>query len=460
VNLRCLIFLLLLLASDVLLAQGDVGAAVQSDSSFRQTSLEASKHLEQSAGAPSLPGDTPLPPQTLAPRVALTLDAAIATAKQNSPRLHEAASVVQRATAAGQTARAYFNPSLEIFEGQQYSRPIATPGVPGLLQHYAAYQPIEIPSERRARQQVAMSALASSQSGAEAVTLSVVSQVKHAFYNALRRREEIRHSEENLQLVQDLRRRVQVEVDVGEKGGLELTRAEAELARARFAVRSAQLQYANSIALLRVAIAAPADANLDPQGEFEPRIPLPPLPAVREDVLRTHPAVAQTEADIQAARATLARERALRIPQPTAFAEFENQPDLRFWRTGVTIPIPLWDKRRGQIGEAKAAIAQSSAVLDQRRLELVSALERAYEQYQLADQQATSLEAGSLRAAESAVEAAKSAYRFGERGIVEVLDAQRVLQGVRGDLLDAQFVRQSALVDLEELGAMTPGVKP
>jgi cobalt-zinc-cadmium efflux system outer membrane protein len=292
------------------------------------------------------------------------------------------------------------------------------------------------------------------------VTLSVVSQVKHAFYNALRRREEIRHSEENLQLVQDLRRRVQVEVDVGEKGGLELTRAEAELARARFAVRSAQLQYANSIALLRVAIAAPADANLDPQGEFEPRIPLPPLPAVREDVLRTHPAVAQTEADIQAARATLARERALRIPQPTAFAEFENQPDLRFWRTGVTIPIPLWDKRRGQIGEAKAAIAQSSAVLDQRRLELVSALERAYEQYQLADQQATSLEAGSLRAAESAVEAAKSAYRFGERGIVEVLDAQRVLQGVRGDLLDAQFVRQSALVDLEELGAMTPGVKP
>lgn len=105
-------------------------------------------------------------------------------------------------------------------------------------------------------------------------------------------------------------------------------------------------------------------------------------------------------------------------------------------------------------------MSRSTAVLDQRRLELISALERAYEQYELADQQATSLEAGSLRAAESAVDAAKSAYRFGERGIVEVLDAQRVLQSVRGDLVDAQFARQAALVDLEEIGAVAPGTRP
>jgi cobalt-zinc-cadmium efflux system outer membrane protein len=290
--------------------------------------------------------------------------------------------------------------------------------------------------------------------------LSVVGDTKHAFYNALRRREEIDHARENLQLVEDLRRRVEVSVNVGEEGRLELTRAEAELGRARFAVTSAQLEYANSIALLRVTIAGAGDADLDPQGEFETRISLPPLKQLRDHVLETHPVLAASRANIQATLATLDRERALRIPQPVAFAEFENQPDLRFWRTGFTVPIPLWDRRQGQIGEAKAATSQASAVLYQRTLELVSALERAYEQYQLADQQATSLESGSLRAAVSAVDAAKAAYRFGERGIVEVLDAQRVLQSVRGDLLDAQFARQSALVDLEELGAIAPGVKP
>jgi outer membrane protein, heavy metal efflux system len=393
-------------------------------------------------------------------RLGLTLAEAIAMAQRNHPRLQEASAVTQRATAAARVARAYTNPSLEIYEGQQYARPVAIPGLPGVLQHYAGYQTIEIPSERHARQRAAQYSVASSRLAEQSVALSVVGDTKHAFYNALRQREEIDHAQENLQLVEDLRRRVEVSVNVGEEGRLELTRAEAELGRARFAVTSAQLEYANAIALLRVTVAGAGDAELDPQGEFEARISLPPLKQLRDHMLETHPAVAASRANIQATLATLDRERALRIPQPVAFAEFENQPDLRFWRTGFTVPLPLWDRRQGQIAEAKAATSQASAVLYQRTLELVSALERAYEQYQLADQQVTSLEAGSLRAAVSAVDAAKAAYRFGERGIVEVLDAQRVLQSVRGDLLDAQFARQSALVDLEELGAVAPGAKP
>ncbi|WP_260706683.1 TolC family protein [Edaphobacter flagellatus] len=390
----------------------------------------------------------------------LTLADALAMAQSNSPRLHEASAATDKATAAIGISRAYTNPSVEVFGGRQYARPIATPGVPGLLQHYAASQTLEVPSERRLRRSVAESMATSARYGQQAIALSVTADVKHAFYNALRREEEIRYAQDNLQLVDDLRHRVEVEVNVGEKGRLELTRAEAELARARFAVRSAQIEYANAIALLRAAIAAPPETNLDLTGHLAPRISLPPLQQVREQILRQHPAISQSQADLQASRTSFDYERALRIPQPTAFAEFENQPDLRYWRTGITIPIPLWDRRRSQIAQAQASIRQSDAVLHQRRLEIIAALERAYEQYQLADQQTTSLEAGSLHAAESAVDAAKAAYRFGERGIVEVLDAQRVLQSVRADLLDAQFARQAALIDLEELGAVAPGANP
>jgi cobalt-zinc-cadmium efflux system outer membrane protein len=398
--------------------------------------------------------------QTSAPTQVLTLDDAIAMAERSNPRLRGAAAATARADAATRTARAYANPSVEIFAGQQYARPIATPGPPGLLQHYAAYQAIEIPSERRARLRIAKLATTSSRFGEAGVLRSVTADVKRAFYDVLRRREEIEHTQENLKLVEDLRRRVEVQVKVGEQGRLELTRAEAELARAGFAVRSAQIELSNAIAILRVAIAAPADAKLEPRGALEPRIQLPSLAELRDQVLRIHPAMAQSQADVQTAQAKLEHDRRLRIPQPTLFAEFENQPDLRFWRTGVTVPIPLWDRRGGQIAEATAAIAQSGAILEQRRLELISVTERAFEQYQLADEQATSLESGELRAAESAVSAAQAAYRFGERGIVEVLDAQRVLQDVRGELVDAQYARQSALSDLEELGAIAPGRRP
>lgn len=381
-------------------------------------------------------------------------------AEKNNPRIRGATASTARADAAVRIASAYSNPSVEFFMGRQYARPIPTPGPVGLLQHYAVNQTIEIPSERAARKRVAELARQSSRIGETRVLRSVSADAKHAFYDVLRSREEIKHMRENLTLVEELRRRVEVEFNVGEKGRLELTRAEAELAQASFAVRSAQLGESNAIALLRVALAAPPDANLNPQGALSDRVQLPPLSELREIVLRSHPVVAQSQADIETAQALLEHERKLRIPRPIAFVEFENQPDLRYWRTGVTIPIPLGDRRRGQIDDARATVSQNQALLDQRRLELISATERAYEVYQLADQQATSLESGQLRAAESAVQAAMAAYQFGERGLVEVLDAQRVLQAVRGDLVDAQYARQSALIDLEELGAIAPGGKP
>ncbi len=288
----------------------------------------------------------------------------------------------------------------------------------------------------------------------------MVADVKHAFYDVIRRREEVAYAHETLQLVEDLRCRVEVEVNVGEKGKLELTRTEAELARARFDVRGAQIELANAIALLRAATAAPAGMDLDPQGSLEDPAVLPSFAELRSAVLTSHPAVAQAQTEVRAAEAGLDREHALRVPQPTLFAEFENQPDLRFWRTGVTVAIPLWDRRPGQIAGARAAISESQAVLAQRNQELIAVTERAYEQYQLADQQTRSLEADELRSAESAVQGAQAAYRFGERGILEVLDAQRVLQSVRADLLHAQFARQSALIDLQELGAISPGGQP
>jgi cobalt-zinc-cadmium efflux system outer membrane protein len=406
---------------------------------------------------PAAPEPAEIPDDSSQP---FTLADALALAEKNSPRLHGAAARVAGADAATETAKAYTNPQVEFFAGHQSARNVPTPGVPGLLLHYAVSQTLEMPAERRSRLKVSQLGRASSRFSQDGERLALVAEIKQIFYDVLRRKEKIEYAKQNLALVEDLRRRVEVEVRTGEKGRLELTRAEAELARARFTVRSAQIELANSIAILRAVIAAPADQNLDPQGAFEPPIHLLPLHELREQVLRTYPALQQSRTDVLHAEVALQHERSLRLPQPVFYGEYEYQPDLRFWRTGVTIPLPLWDRRKGQIAQSQAAIREATATRDQRQLEIISALERAYEQYQLADQQVTSLQAGSLREAESAVDAAQAAYHFGERGILEVLDAQRVLQSVRDDLLNAQFARQSALIDLETLGAVMPGGKP
>lgn len=390
----------------------------------------------------------------------LTLDAALELAEQHSPLLTGAASQITGAESGVTAARAYPNPYFYFLAGPQYARPIPTPGVPGLLQRYAVSQPMELASVRRTRIAAAERARESSQFGLNGARLYLRASVKRAFYEVLRRREEIQHTQENLKLLEDLRRRTEVQVNVGEAARLELTRAEAEIATAQNAVKGAQLQYASAVSALRAVISAPLNGEIQAEGEFDSSIKLPQLDELRDTLLAGHPVLAQANAEFERTKAILAHERALRAPQPQFDAEFERQPDLYYFRLGVSLPLPIWDRRKGQIGQAQAAVKTAEATLQQRRLELVAELERAYSQYQIADQQVNSFQAGALRQANAALEASQAAYRLGARGIIEVLDAQRVLQAVRGELLDAQFERQTALADLEGLGVLPLGATP
>jgi len=128
-------------------------------------------------------------------------------------------------------------------------------------------------------------------------------------------------------------------------------------------------------------------------------------------------------------------------------------PETRDTLLGVRVPIPLFDRRQGPIGEAAAAVGVAAAEADRRLLELIAALENAYNRYQVATEQIAAFEGGLLKQADAALRGAESAYRFGERGFIEVLDAQRVLRQVRTDFLAARFEQQSAHVDLAQLRA-------
>jgi cobalt-zinc-cadmium efflux system outer membrane protein len=401
--------------------------------------------------APQLPPATP-PPEPL------TLERALALAEQYSPRLRFASALSEGAEAAILTARAYPNPDFQTLQGPQYRR---LPGAePGLLQHFSVTQPLELPSVRRARISAAELGRESSEFALTEGRLAVRAAVKQAFYTALRRRAEIDLARENLRLVEDLRRRIQVQVQVGEAARLELTRADAELATAQTYFTSAQLRFVNAIAVLRTAVSAPLGPNLEPRGALQISTILPPLDALREEALGRHPALRQAEAEIRRAQARLHTEIALRKPQPSVYAEYERQPDLGFYRFGVRLPLPLWNRREGPISEAEAALKQARTVADLRRIELVAGLERAYGLYEVARQQVAAFELGVLKEAEAALRAAEAAFRLGERGILEVLDAQRVLRTVRLDFLNAQFDLQAALVEVEQLRAADPGSQP
>ncbi|MBS1872211.1 MAG: TolC family protein [Acidobacteria bacterium] len=396
--------------------------------------------------------------EAASPRKTLTLEDALALAEQYNPRLKAAAAFIDGAEAGILTARAYQNPDVSLggFGGQR-SHMAGAPS--GFIGGWAVNQPLELPSLRRARVRTAELGRETGRFALAETRLTVRAGVMQAFYDTLRRKGEVELAHDNLQLLEDLERRVGVQVKVGEAARLELVRAEAEVATARIQLESGRLRLKTARAALHAAIGAPNGVEFDPRDSLHPPVPLPALDVLRRQVLGAHPSVALADNELRRADSRLALERELLKPQPTVWADMFRQPDVTQYRAGVTLPIPLWNKRQGPIAEAVAAQRQTAAIADMRRLEIQAALEAAYGQYEVASQQVTMFEAGTLKEAEAAVSAAEAAFRFGERGILEVLDAQRVLRGARLEYLNAQFDRESALIALEQLGAIEPRSK-
>ena len=379
----------------------------------------------------------------------LTLPRALELAESNNPQLRVASAIGEGARAAITTAKARPNPDFNYLAGRQYI--LQSSAAAGPQQHFGVAQLIELPSVRQARLNVAEIGRESSEFLLAETRLALRGAVKQAFYQALRRRQEIAIAEDNRRIVVELERRIRIQVDVGEAARLELIRAETEVNTANAQLRSAQLRLTTALAQLRALLGLPLSQDINVDGALSPTLDLPAFSELRTSAFATHPALARLRSEVRRARAILTNEETLRKPQPTLLSEYERQPDNHYFRLGVSIPLPLANRRQGPIAEAAAGISQATAAASAFELEMTSQMERAYGEYQVASQQLQAYEDGSLREAEAALAAAETAYRLGERGILEVLDAQRVLRSIRFDYLNAQFDRQSARIELEQL---------
>jgi cobalt-zinc-cadmium efflux system outer membrane protein len=383
---------------------------------------------------------------------ALTLERALELAERNNPRLAIAAAQTEAARAAILTARAYPNPETVVDAGRQRAR--QDDARSGNVYLLGLAQPLDLPSVREPRIRAAEAGLEGSRFALQESRLALGAAVKLAYYEVVRRKAEVDLAAETQRLLEDIRRRIAVRVEVGEAPRLELTRADAEARSAANATASARLRVTEARAQLLALIGLPATGMGDVTGTLEPPPPLPPLETLRGDVLERYPALAQSRAEIERARARLETERALRTPQPTLRAGVNQDPDQNQFVVGLSIPIPVWNQRQGQIGEAQAQLDQASALAESRRIELITALNGAYARHEVATQQIQAFESGLLRQAEDALRVAEAAYRFGERGFIEVLDAQRVLRAVRLDFLAARAAQRTAFIEIEQLRAL------
>ncbi len=349
------------------------------------------------------------------------------------------------------TAGAYPNPEIEVLGGSH--RPRVSGGQGGAGSTFSISQRIERPALRSARVEAATA-------GAQAAEISVwvaennlVAEIKFRFFEVLRRLEDQDAAREDLALTEQIRERIRIRQRVGEAPRFDLIRADTEVALAAKQITLALARVAEAKANLRQAVGAGLPETFTLIGDFYRKTPQADYAALRDAVLAANPEIKRALAELGRAQKQIEVERALVAPSVALRLVQESDPEMRNLRGGIALGIPLWDRRQGPIDEARALAIRSRTDSELRRFVLTQAFEAGWQQYQAALQAVQALEGGILQQARTVVEIAEAAYRFGERGILEYLDARRQFRLVRADLIAARFELHAAKAELERLAA-------
>ena len=355
----------------------------------------------------------------------------------------------QLATQAGsQIARAYPNPEVEWLRNQRQAMGST---IPGNGQTMSVLQPIENPWLRSARIDSADARAELGQQLYRQHEIATLSDVKIYFYEVLRRQDELRANREDTILAEQIRDRIKVRVQTGEGARFDLVRAEAEVAVAHNQVRTTELRLNQAKTRLRIAVGPALNDQYEISGELDAPLQTQDMQGLRNALLNQSPELRAAQAAITAAERNADAERHSLLPKVGVRVMRETEPELRTNQIGLVVGIPLFDQRRGQVAEANANASRTRFEAEQRRFALEQTFAAAWQQYLSTQAQVQVLETGIVNNAKRAVDIAEAAYRFGERGILEYLDAQRTYRSVRNELIAARYNVQLAKIELERL---------
>ncbi len=379
----------------------------------------------------------------------ITISELINTVVINNPELLASRQSLDAATAGITSAKALPNPRLEMQSGRYNEQNPAS--LSGRANGIGVSQLIENPALRNAR---AEGAIHNRSRSAQVVAMTeneLIAETKRRAYEYLLRKEETIAAFDALGLLEQIRERVKVRVETGEAGRYELIKSDAEIINARQREQTARLQVQQAAIALNRLAAGKLPTTWELNAQLSDKLQVPDLELLKQSALIQNPEIKQLVAELDRSRAKINEAEASRWPGVEIRVSQLREPEARQNMIGLSVQLPILDQRAGPRAEAIAERERSLIRLEGRKAELLQQIELTWKSVQIARTRIDALSEGAMRDAESTLKVAQAAYRFGERGILEVLDAERVLRSVRNDLLLARYQLQASLIELDTL---------
>lgn len=377
-----------------------------------------------------------------------TLEDILALAVERSPTLASADALVRQSRGHQIAAGAYPNPIVSGIAGRGAIRDPST-GVRVTERTVTVEQPLEWTGKRRARQQAADAGVAGATAALEETRLSLTTDVKVAFYQLLFAQRDAELALQNLAGAEEVLRTVKARVAAGEATSFETMKATVEVQKATKEVARAQNAVIVAQTRLDTLTAGALGKRFSIQGDFATLREGINLERVMARALEQHPTMRRLTTQVEQANHHLVLERESRIPTVIVQGQYHREAGDESVTAGLSIPIPLWYRRQGEIESALGAKHRAEAERLRVQNELQQAIIQYMQEVRTAKDQIRVFETGLLKQAEQTLGIARTSFRQGAASLLDVLDAQRVYRQTLLEYAQARADLSIALAKLE-----------
>jgi len=352
----------------------------------------------------------------------------VAAAIDRDPRVAASRFRVRSADGAVGVARTPPNPEVEVAAGRGTARE-------GAARRDEWELAISIPLDWLARRgpeiDAARAGVEELAAEAQALRAEVASELWRLFVRAGYAQSEVEALEASEQQADALARLVRRRVEAGEGRPIEIPRVEIELERVRNDLAAARASREGALAQLGAWLRTTIGHVELPAGA-----PGADAGSVAGDLGR-HPRVRAALARAAAARAEASAARRSRIPAATIGGFYASELDREAVGGRLTIELPLWDWKTGRVQRAEAAAAAEASRADAEGRTLAAAFADAIASCGRARAIADRQKKNILPRAEESARTLERTFQLGEAGLLDVIDARRVLIEARREALSS-----------------------
>ncbi|WP_297325663.1 TolC family protein [Nitrosomonas sp.] len=289
-------------------------------------------------------------------------------------------------------------------------------------------QLIELGGKRAARVNAALLGEELAAKDYETKRVEIIARVANVFTEVLAAQERIRLAEETRQVAQNVVNTVTKRVQGGKVPPIEETRVKVGLSTTRIELEQAQRDLVGARKRLALLWNSSSPQFGKALGNLETLI-VPPNFQMLEARVLDNPMALRAMKNIEQRKALLQVEQTRRIPNLTINAGVVHHALLggNTAIASVMVPLPLFDRNQGNIKDAYQRV--DKAVDEQTALELrlKTELAQSYETMSAVWNEINILRDEVLPGAKSAFHVTSRGYELGKFGLLEMLDAQRIL---------------------------------